>query len=668
MKLTTIFSFAFALMTTLAAPALAAPNPFRNLGPQITSATVQGSAFTTDPSGRDIVLTVMRGKPAKMLMFDARTGQFIRSMPMEGAEGAWNACTASDGSVYAGADANGHVYRYVPGEDSVRDLGQVAEGQTFAFDVAPGADGEVFIGTYPGCLVLRYHPDDGFRDVGKGAVAPGENYARTVAYNPSNGKVYVGIGAHARLIELDPKTGEKRDLLPAKYKDQTFAYNVDFTGGRVFCSITDANELIVLDPATGELKASVKDIPAQQPISPPMPGGGKSVYFRAGSDLVRLDLESNTTEPVFGLSANFVLGFTWMQFDGADFPGHTLVAMTRHKRLLRHNPQTGKTDYVDLTDVPSEPTPIQSIFRGPDGRIYTGGYLTGGVGAYDPKADKSEQLGGLSQSEDMTSIGNTIYFGVYPKARLNKHELGKKWDARRGNPREFAVLHEHGQDRPVAMLGVEELGEAGKLFVGTVPGYGLLGGALTVYDVKSEKLDVHRNVVPDQAVVSLVRDKATNLIVGGTSISGGLGIGPKAQEAVLFGWDDATGAKVFEVAPVSGAHIISALMTGPDGHVWGVADGTLFVFDVAKREVVSRHELLPVKYEADQHAWRGAFLETAPDGTIYGTLRGKLFRLDPKTKQMTVLLDRGAEQVAIDDAGRVYYKDGVDLWQYTPAK
>src|SRR4051794_25936815 len=127
---------------------------FVDLGPQITSSLVIGTTFTKDPSGHDLVCTVMRGHPAKLIVFDVRGGQMLHRMPLAGANGAWNACTASDGSVYVGSDANGHLYRWIPGEDEAHNLGQVAPDQTFAWDVCAGREGEVFVGTYPGCLVI----------------------------------------------------------------------------------------------------------------------------------------------------------------------------------------------------------------------------------------------------------------------------------------------------------------------------------------------------------------------------------------------------------------------------------------------------------------------------------------------------------------------------------
>ena len=111
----------------------ATPNQgsFVDLGEQITSRTLQGSTFTKDSAGRDLVCSVIRSSAARLLVFDVQTGKLLHRMALDGGNGAWNATTASDGSVYVGTDNNGHLYRWVPGEDAVTDLGQVGPDQIF---------------------------------------------------------------------------------------------------------------------------------------------------------------------------------------------------------------------------------------------------------------------------------------------------------------------------------------------------------------------------------------------------------------------------------------------------------------------------------------------------------------------------------------------------------
>ena len=634
---------------------------FEDLGVQITSMTLQGTTFAKDPAaaGRDLVCTVIRGEPAKLLVFDIKTGELLHRLRLAGSHGAWNATTARDGSVYVGTDDNGHLYRWFPGETDLKDLGQVATDQTFVWDVAPGADGEVFCGTYPGCRVVRYHPEDGFRDVGNGAVAPGEDYVRALSYDPASKHVFAGVGAKAHLIELDPATGEKTNILSPKYNDKKFAYGVDVVGGKLFTMLTDDTATIVIDLATRQEEAT---IPCGLQIISPKSPYGEHVYFNSGGKVSVYDLKSRKHEVVDGIGTFPVIALSWVSFDEPDFPGQTLVAMSARGKLMRFHPKTGKSDAKQLA-VPPESVPIQSIVAGPDGKIYSGGYLVGGFTRFDPSTGKHEQIGNAGQPEGMCAYGDDrIYLGIYPRARLKVFDVTKPF-GEDDNPKQFEELDRFDQDRPFAVLGVEPLK---KVFFGTISDYGTLGGAIAVHDVESGKTDVHRNVAPDQSISSLAY--AGGVVVGGTTVAGGLGIEPKEKEAKLFVWDPATREKVFETVPVAGAGLITGLVVSPDKNVWGIAAGELFVFDVAARKVVSTNRLFP-KGKPTRVGWRDAHMTIHPDGHVYGTSQGRLFRIDPKTMEMTVLRHKGGlGMLALDRDGRVYFRERTNLWRYTPPK
>jgi hypothetical protein len=261
----------------------------------------------------------------------------------------------------------------------------------------------------------------------------------------------------------------------------------------------------------------------------------------------------------------------------------------------------------------------------------------------------------------MGVLGSTLYLGVYPRARLYAFDTAKPWDAKIKNPQQIEELDRFDQDRPFAVLGV---GKLNQVFFGSVPDYGTLGGALSVWDVGSHKLDVHRNVVQDEGITALAW--ADGVIVGGTTRSGGLGIEPKANEAKLFLWDPVSRQKIFETAPVPGAWLISGLLVGQDKKVWGVADETLFAFDPAKRQVVFSRPLFKVDEKTRHTRWRDAFLLEHPDGRIYGTMGGRLFRYEAKSDELTVLREKEAVLLAMDEVGRLYFRDRTHLWHFAP--
>jgi hypothetical protein len=647
-----------AAASTLRAVGPATQGKVEDLGVQITSMTLQGTTFAKDPSGRHLVCTVIRGEPAKLLVFDIKSGELRHRLTLEGSHGAWNATTASDGSVYVGTDDNGHLYRWIPGEEKLKDLGQVEKDQIFVWDVAPGEDGEVFCGTYPGCRVIRYHPKDGFSDVGKGAVAPGEDYVRALSYDPASKHVFAGVGAKAHLIELDPTTGEKKNILAPKYKDKKFAYGVDVVAGKLFTMLTDDTATVVTDLQTREEEAT---IPCGLQIISPKSPYGEEVYFNSGGKVSVYDLKMRKHEVVDEIGNLPVIALGWVKFDEPDFPGETLVATTARGKLVRYHPKTGKSDAKQL-DVPPESVPIQSIVAGPDGNIYCGGYLVGGFTRFDPKTDKHEQLGNTGQPEGMAVYADRIYLGIYPRARLKVFDPAKAFVEGK-NPRQFEELDRFDQDRPFAVLGALPLE---KVFFGTISDYGTLGGALAVHDVATGKTEVHRNVVENQSITSLAY--ANDLVVGATTIAGGLGIEAKEKEAKVFLWDPAKAEKVFDVVAVPDANMISGLFVGPDKNVWGIGNGELFVFDVAARKAVTRTRLFPAS-KSKRAGWRDATMTVHPDGNVYGTAGGRLFRVEPKTMEVTIIRHKsGSGLLALDRDGRIYFRERTNLWRYTPAK
>src|SRR5690606_18427999 len=143
-----------------------------------------------------------------------------------------------------------------------------------------------------------------------------------------------------------------------------------------------------------------------------------------------------------------------------------------------------------------------------------------------------KQSGNARQAEGMTIYEDRLFLGTYPKANVTVFDTNRP--IARSNPRTLFSLANYGQDRPFGILGVPE---ENRVFVGTVPGYGLLGGALAVFDPDDKKAtaSIYRNLIPEQGIVSLAYKDG--VLFGGTTIHGGLGIRPTTKDSHLFMWD-----------------------------------------------------------------------------------------------------------------------------------
>lgn len=624
-----------------------------SLGPQITNVNVLSGCFGKDADGSVVIFATVTGNPAQFVIVDALTRKVKKVIPLAEAEGGYATIQAASGIVYIGTYDQGNLYSFTPATGAIENLGKPADNVTFVWDLEEGAGGKIYCACYDKSKLVEFDPGTRkFRDFG--SMLQGEDYARGVAYDPAGGKIYVGIGSHPGLIELDPATGAKRNILPDEWKNEHFVYNVQAIGDRLYIKLDPSNRGTVYNLRTKKVEADLPEFGGSM-YSDAGPGG--EVYFTSKGSLLAYhpDTHELTTAPMH-LTTH---GRAWAWLPSADGKTSTLMGLMMGGKLLNYDPATQKGSVQNI-ELPQQPVQLQNLTSGPDGSIYTAGYLTGGVGKYDPRTGKSVQFAGIGQAEGIAAIGNTLIFGTYPHAIFYAFDVTKAWNKNEGNPREIFTLFPQDQDRSFGMLAFEK---DKQLFVGTVPGYGILGGALTEYNMETGKLEVHRDVVPKQSVVSLVA--SDGLVIGGTTIWGGLGIEPAEKEAHLFGWDRAKKEKVFDLVPVAGARGITGLKTASDGLIYGWNEGNVFAFDPKTRKTVRSAEKFPPLIEHN-HLWRGGWWADAPDGHLFTVFRGELYHLDRETLALDAITSGGQlELLAKDSSGALYCGRTEDLVRFS---
>lgn len=579
-------------------------------------------------------------------------------MPLTGASGSWSIVASSDGFLYAASDASALLFKHTPGTQQVQALGNVLSGENYLWELAAGKNGEIFGSTYPGCKVFRYHPTTGFTEVSNGAVTAGESYARSLVYHEPTDKLFVGVGSHTSLVKLDPRTGVKTEILPQAYRGHSgFVYYLGLiegipSGDKLLVTITGTtnhNKTLIYNISTESYENELGVFVSKTAIKSPV---NQNIYYTNASALYSYDLAEECAKQVNLNKNRSALATHWISND-------QLCFLTGDGKLITYNTTTKTASHVQL-EIPAEPISINTLAYGPDGRIWMSGYPVGSNAAYNPATGQTQMYYGLSQSESISKMGNDIYFGVYSGAKFYKYNTQQAWTLNT-NPKHLGSIA--GQDRPFAYASASSLN---KMFFGTVPGYGRLGGAIVEYDVQTNNLSSTDNVVADQSIVSLLY--TNNELFGGTSVWGGLGITPTTTEAKLFILDPDTKNKLFETVPVAGAKAITSLMNGPDGNIWGMADGTLFVFDKVARAVVSTHVLFTVSPQTQaSHVWKNASLVTHPSGRVFGVCYGDFFELNPTTKQKTTITTNAYNALTLDEnTGYLYFQYGLNLWRYIP--
>lgn len=626
---------------------------FTNLGVQLKSSNLQAVKFAHDDEGRQYAYFVVRGRPGHLIGYDIAAKKIVADIEMKGAEGAKEMVMSTDKWLYIGA-SNGHLMRTKPGSSQIFDLGKALEGTGEILTLEAGVNGEVYGGTFPTGRVFKYSFTEGITDL-VGQVVENESYVKKLRFEKSENKLYVGVGSHAHLIQIDLSNKFKKEILPEKYFYREFVYSMSIVeglkgGNKVFAWVTETKdrEVLVFNAKSGELERVTSSFDADVVVKSPRTN---EVYFTAQGKLYKADFDTPDASWKYLINCNEAKDMRW------DKEG-ILHILTKYGELKKYNPENNQV-VSEKIEVAALPYGIQTMITGPDGKIWTSGYLYGGNSVYDPKTNESKQLSGLGQAEGMISYKNSIYFGIYPKARFYQYDFAEEWKSTRDNPGFLGSVD--GQDRPFASAAVKKLD---KIYWGTIPGYGKLGGDLIEYDVKSKKFTTFTNLVKNHAIASLCY--TNNVLLVGTTIYGGLGIKPTEKEGKIVGWDVITNKKTFEFVPVEGLTAVTFLQLAPDGKLWGFADATIFVIDFKTKKLLKTIKMADIP-ETPSHIWRLGFLDFHKNGFVYGAATGKFFRINPHTYELAVLKE-GVGLIAKDLDGNYYTRDVENLWKYTIVK
>lgn len=663
-RLLTWLSAVLVTASTLAVTADAAEYPsFKDLGAMpLNAVTAPGSAAGTGPNGEPWLYLVSSGSPAVLSVVDARDGSRVHEFPLPGSSGSWAVDVTPNGDVYVGTYGGGRFYRYRPGAAAVEDLGVAVPGETFVWSVTHDENGVVYGGTGQSrANVFRYDPATG-ATTDLGSLAPGADPLIVRGIAASQGKVYAGTHATTSVVEIDAVTGERRDLgLPPGADPAAGVYDLDVRGRLLFARFSLSGSPAPLHVYDLDAGAWVQEVPDVHGLSvSPVAADGRTVYFVRDSTLHTYDLVDRTYAATSLTGVGDVRGFDFLDLGDPDWPGDTLVGVNHVGRYFVYSPQTGRSE-TRTADAVAAPGPVRSIAEGPDGRLYVGTFLAGGMASYDPETGAKEQFATeISQAEGMVTHDGALYVGTYPGGEILRYDPDQP--AEPGvNPKPVLRLYEeHGQSRPFALASAGDV-----LAIGTVAKNGSPGGGLTLLNTRTGE-SWFTDVVPGHSVVALTyRD---GVLYGATSVYGGVG-GPRPTEkdAVVFAYDIEQRRTLWEVAPIPGEGAIGELAFDENGKLWSQTPVTVFRMDVETQEVEARRTYEPYPWDTIAYAHVGSRLWYDPYvDELYVVSQAKMFTIDPVT------LDRArvfqpASYGFLHNNGNVFIARDLKYWEYTPS-
>lgn len=632
--------------------------PVQTIPDAVLNKLGQSAALGTGQDGKAEAYFFANGAPGTFYALDAATGEKRFSRQVTGASIVWAMTRSSNGNVYFASSENGRLFRYSPNERNITDLGVNPSG-SFVWDIDATPDGRYLYGAvYPQGKMFEYDTQtSAFKDLG--TMKQGKEYVRGLGV--TDRYVYSGLGTFADaepriVVRYDRETGAKTDIvIPSA---STFINDVQIYGGKLFIA---SGSVYVVDEST--LKP-VDTFSYGGQISPPYPEQQSLVYFTSGNKIFSYRLDTGIrqeagTLPSLASTSMKTLG--WVRPAAGQFAGKSVLSgVTSYGDSFLFDPASGKAVEVRL-DVAGSPVQTHSMKAGPDGKLYLGGYHQG-VSVYDPSARSFlvHQYHTL-QPESVGFLNGKVYFGMYGGAQIFKYDPAKPWQygtAAGNNPYRAYDIRE--QDRPYVFASGDN-----KLFVGTIPDYGHLGGKLTVYDEAANTWKEYDNsrLVRNQSITGLAYRNGK--LYGSTTVKGGLGISPTETEAKLFIWDVATERKIAERPLNLPGHkppMIGNLAFGPDGLLWGATGSAIFALDPDTLDTVKSRALYSPELDKSG-SWRPFDLLFGEDGYIYSTIGLAITVIDPKTLEFDQLAPK-AGVIALGSDGSVYYSlSGKDIYR-----
>jgi hypothetical protein len=585
---------------------------FEDLGVPVVKAGLMGAIVGPDERGEMTRLYFnfnQNGAPLFLVQVNPETGE-ARQFNSPAGPGAWGFIVGPDKRIYLGTWDGGLILRFDPAhaDRGIEVAGKPAESESYIWQYTVGKDGKLYGCTYGNAKLVSYDPATGkMADLGR--MDPTEDYSRSVATG-ADGWIYTGIGmARGSIVGYDPATGEHRLAIPEG--DVVQGCGAVWNG-------SDGN-------AYGQLGAHNYRLEGGRAVEV---GHGALVWpapqrLKDGRELTGSSLEGwyELTDPATGRRERKT--FTYQGAGSAPFfvgegPEGVIYGSTAMPlEMFQYDPRTGRTEN------PGNPTPV-------GGEIYSFGHLAG-----------------------------KLYLCAYPGSWLSIYDPHKPWSygtTPGDNPYGFGNMGD-GHLRPRAML----VGRDGRIYVGSLPPYGQVGGALGVYDPKANAVvENYRNLIQDQAIVALAQDPDTGLIWGGSSVAGGGGAHVTETQAHLFAWDPVRREKVQDFVPVEGRGAVISLAVAR-GKVFALVEGpALVVYNPATDQVERVADLHGVGYplEVSLSLWK--------DGLLYGLSNECIFTVDPVTCEARALArpERGIQcGWAITDTG-IYFGSGVHLMRY----
>lgn len=639
--------------------------------------SVPNFGTTTRADGTPIAVVVTSGLGGKLNVIELKPGGTTTALDFADESidvQAWSFATLPDRSLLIGSWRE--LFRYEPDGNKVTRLSQ--EGQPgwkeadrrrfeTIWDIAVDESGTAYLAASVkgdgGARILTWRADKGWGSLPGGDPVSSSQYAQSIDY--ADGHVYVGTGPkNPQVIRVNTTTGAKQVLPVLPSRASGTHIHLEVHGGWLYTNKPEQYGGVAYNLATG----AVRDLGGYGQHVVVRPGDPRNVYFvhngkESGKSLFSYDPTTGTRTLVLNHSSlrTRLSPLSWATPD--IFVSNEMTTGEVSHADLRSGTVTLQSDFLAVSG-----RQIQAMTSASNGKLYASWFMTSdGVLEVTPGATAGETTYRMAerpvaQAESMASDGEWLASGQYPNGTVRIESLR--------DPKNVTTLGiGYRQDRPYVTV---PLG-GGDFAFGSVPTYGNLGGAISIYERSTGKLEVYPllasrtyapgvngSLVANLSPISMAR-KGNTLYVG-TTTRGGHGMSADTEEAYILEFDLTKGnRKVTRITKVLDQQVaVTGLTVGSDGVLYGITGTHVFRYVdgriEAQKDDIGRSE--------QNRSW---LLERG--GRLYGVIGGRLVSYVAKDfSGRQVLAEPGPGNtwvtgLTLGTDGRLYYAKGATLYR-----
>ncbi|MBD3291309.1 MAG: hypothetical protein GF393_00175 [Armatimonadia bacterium] len=583
--------------------------------------------LATGPEGRQGMFYIgsYATTGGQLLGYHSESGELVR-IPLT-SDGCYGLAVAPDGALYAGGVGPGHLMRLDPESGAVIDLGNADSGASYIWDCDTDSQGRVYGACYPTAGVVQYDPASGeMRDLG--SLNAERKYARSLCVD-AHDRLWVGLGMPPELWVVEPDSGERRQVLPEEFMQDSSVYELQRSGPYVCASVLLDGGLLVYDAATEQVLRHVEcpDGTIWWMLCAGAPAGGQYLYTFPDGHLYHYDIEADELTLLAESLGQCEVVADSRYVHAIDDEEYVLYDLDEGRELDRRK----------LTEA-TEGMRIQTLVGDRNGNIFGSTYINQHMFGLKPGGElrdlgKVIRAGGQVDSMHAGRDGR-IYMGSYVRAHLSIYDPSLPWSpgtSLDSNPRELGEVGQ-GQYRTTSIV----LGPDDRIWVGSIPSYNSAAtGAFSVWDPVTGEHRSWLDLVPGGAVSDIATGDRYLYCAGG---------------GLFFVWDPIAEEKVHEETNMP----VSALAVAHDGSVVICTRAELVFFDPAAMVVTER---IPSPIGALSQ------MTVASDGAIYGSNPEATIRILPDSREAQKIADDGGKLIATDADGTIFLARDAQLWR-----